>query len=48
MSNEFLEDYCCINDYNVGPYIQKITRQQVLFNNIKIDIVDEVISCIRE
>ena len=27
VNNEFLEDYCCINQYNVGPYIQKLTRK---------------------
>ena len=48
VSNEFLDDYCCINEYDVGPYLQKFTRKQVLLNNIKIDIVDAAISFIKE
>ena len=48
VSNQFLDDYCCINGYDIGPYIQKFTRKLVLLNNIKIGIIDEVVSCIKE
>ena len=27
VNKEFLEDYCCINQSNIGPYIQKFTRK---------------------
>ena len=48
MNYEFLQDYCCINKYLLGPCIQVFTRKPILLNNIKIDVVNEVISFIKE
>ena len=48
MKGKFLQDYCCIKKYLLGPYIQVFRRNPVLLNNIQIDIVHEVISCIKE
>ena len=48
MNKEFLQDYCCINNYHLGPYIQELARKPVILNNIKVNIVHEVIRCIRE
>ena len=48
MNDEFLQDYCCINKYLLGPYIQVFTRKIGLLNTIKLDIVDKIISCIKE
>ena len=27
VTDEFLQDYCCINEYLLGPYIQKLTKK---------------------
>ena len=48
MNDEFLQDYCCINKYLLGSYIQKFTRKLVLLNTIEVDIFDEVIRRIKE
>ena len=46
VNNEFLQYYCCIKNYDLSP--SKIHKKIYFTTNIKIDIVDEVISCIKE
>ena len=48
VNEDDLQDYCCINNFTVGQYIQGFSRKQVILNNTKIDIDYEVVRCIED
>ena len=43
-----LQDYCWINNFTVGGYIQGFSRKSVVLNKTEIDFVNAVVSCIEE